>query len=54
MIRNKTLIKGFALAALLPIFFACSSEDDSPVQGGEPQEVQVRRVMAAPLRRPQL
>ena len=41
MIRNKTLIKGFALAALLPIFFACSSEDDSPVQGGEPQEVQV-------------
>ena len=41
MIRNKTLIKGFTLAALLPIFFACSSEDDSPVQGGEPQEVQV-------------
>ena len=41
MIRNKTLIKGFALAALLPIFFACSSEDDSPVQGGEPQEVHV-------------
>ena len=35
------MIKGFALAALLPIFFACSSEDDSPVQGGEPQEVQV-------------
>ena len=35
------MIKDFALAALLPIFFACSSEDDSPVQGGEPQEVQV-------------
>lgn len=41
MIRNKTLIKGFALAALMPLFAACSSEDDSPVQGGEPQEVQV-------------
>ena len=41
MTRNKTLIKGFALAALLPLFAACSSEDDNPVQGGEPQEVQV-------------
>ena len=41
MTRNKTLIKGFALAALLPLFAACSSEEDSPVQGGEPQEVQV-------------
>ena len=41
MIRNKTLIKGFALAALLPIFFACSSEDDSLVQGGEAQPVQI-------------
>lgn len=35
------MIKGFALAALLPILFACSNEDDSLVQGGEPQEVQV-------------
>ena len=41
MTRNKTLIKGFALAALVPLFAACSSEDDNPVQGGEPQEVQV-------------
>lgn len=41
MIRNKTLIKGFALVALVPLFAACSSEDDSPVQGGEAQEVQV-------------
>lgn len=41
MIRNKTLIKCFALAALVPLFAACSSEDDSLVQGGEPQEVQV-------------
>lgn len=35
------LIKGFALATLLSLFAACSSEDDSLVQGGEPQEVQV-------------
>lgn len=41
MIRNKTLIKGFALAALVPLFAACSSEEESPVRGGEPQEVQV-------------
>ena len=41
MTRNKTLIKGFALAALLPLFAACSSEEDSPVPSGEPQEVQV-------------
>ena len=41
MTRNKTLIKSFALAVLLPLFAACSSEDDNPVQGGEPQEVQV-------------
>lgn len=43
MIRNKTktLIKGFALVAFMPLFAACSNEDDSPVQGGEPQEVQV-------------
>ena len=41
MTRNKTLIKGFALATLLPLFAACSSEDDAIVPGGEPQEVQV-------------
>ena len=41
MTRNKTLIKGFALAVLLPLFAACSSEDDAIVPGGEPQEVQV-------------
>lgn len=41
MIRNKTLIKGFALAAFMPLFAACSSEDNAIVQGGEPQEVQV-------------
>ena len=41
MIRNKTLIKGFALATLVLLFAACSSEDDAIVQGREPQEVQV-------------
>lgn len=41
MTRNKTLIKGFALAALVPLFAACSSEDDSLVQGGEAQPVQI-------------
>lgn len=39
--RHYRWIKGFALAALVPLFAACSSEDDSPVQGGEQQEVQV-------------
>ena len=39
--RHYSLIKGFALATLMPLFAACSSEDDNPVQGGEPQEVQV-------------
>lgn len=41
MRRNKTWMKGFTLAALMPLFAACSSEEDNPVQGGEPQEVQV-------------
>lgn len=41
MTRNKTLIKGFALAALVPLFAACSSEDDAIVQGGEAQPVQI-------------
>ena len=35
------MIKSFALATLLPLFAACSSEEDSPVPSGEPQEVQV-------------
>ena len=35
------MIKGFALVAFLPLFAACSSEDDAIVQGGEPQEVRV-------------
>lgn len=39
--RHYSLIKGFALAALLPFFAACSSEDDSLVQGGEAQPVQI-------------
>ena len=41
MIRNKTLIKCFALAALVPLFAACSSEDDAIVQGGEALPVQI-------------
>ena len=41
MTRNRTLIKGFALAALMPLFAACSSEDDAIVQGGEAQPVQI-------------
>ena len=39
--RHYSLIKGFALAALLPLFAACSSEDDATVQGGEAQPVQI-------------
>lgn len=41
MIRNKTLIKGFALVVFMPLFAACSNEEDATVSGGEPQEVQV-------------
>ena len=41
MTRNNTLIKGFALAAFMPLFAACNSEEDATVPGGEPQEVQV-------------
>lgn len=41
MIRNKTLIKGFALVVFMPFFAACSNEEDATVPGGEPQEVQV-------------
>ena len=39
--RHYSLIKGFALATLMPLFAACSSENDATVPGGEPQEVQV-------------
>ena len=39
--RHYRWIKGFALAALLPLFAACSSEDDSLVQGGGAQPVQI-------------
>ena len=39
--RHYSLIKGFALAAFIPLFAACSSEEDSPLQSGKPQEVQV-------------
>lgn len=39
--RHYSLIKGFALATLMPLFAACSSEDDATVPGREPQEVQV-------------
>ena len=38
---NKTLIKALWLAAFVPLFVACSSEEDSLVPSGEPQEVQV-------------
>ena len=41
MIMNKTLIKALWLAAFVPLFVACSSEEDSLVPSGEPQEVQV-------------
>ena len=39
--RHYSLIKGFALATLMPLFAACSSEDDATVQGGEAQPVQI-------------
>ena len=39
--RHYSLIKGFALATLMPLFAACSSEDDATVPGREQQEVQV-------------
>lgn len=41
MIRNKTLIQGFALAAFMPLFAACSSDDDATVPNGEAQPVQI-------------
>ena len=39
--RHYRWIKGFALAALVPLFAACSSEEDSLVQGGGAQPVQI-------------
>ena len=39
--RHYSLIKGFALATLMPLFAACSSEDDAIVQGGEALPVQI-------------
>ena len=39
--RHWNLIQGFALAALLPLFAACSSEGDELLQGEEKQPVQV-------------
>ena len=39
--RHWNLIQGFALAALLPLFAACSSEGDELLQGKEKQPVQV-------------
>lgn len=41
MKRNKTWMKGFALVALMPLFAACSSEDDATVPSGEVQPVQI-------------
>ena len=35
------MIKGFALVVFMPLFAACSNEEDATVPGGEPQEVQV-------------
>ena len=39
--RHWNWIQGFALAALLPLFAACSSEGDELLQGEEKQPVQV-------------
>ena len=39
--RHYSLIKGFALVVFMPLFAACSNEEDATVPGGEPQEVQV-------------
>ena len=39
--RHWNLIQGLALAALLPLFAACSSEGDELLQGEEKQPVQV-------------
>ena len=39
--KHWNLIQSFALAALLPLFAACSSEDDDLLQSEEKQPVQV-------------
>ena len=39
--RHWNWIQGLALAALLPLFAACSSEDDGLLQSEEKQSVQV-------------
>ena len=39
--KHWNLIQNFALAALLPLFAACSSEGDELLQGEEKQPVQV-------------
>ena len=45
--RHWNLIQSFALAALLPLFAACSSEGDELLQGEEKQPVQVNITRAA-------
>ena len=45
--RHWNLIQGFALAALLPFFAACSSEGDELLQSEEKQPVQVNITRAA-------
>ena len=45
--RHWKLIQGLALAALLPLFAACSSEDDGLLQSEEKQPVQVNITRAA-------
>ena len=45
--RHWKLIQGLALAALLPLFAACSSEGDELLQGEEKQPVQVNITRAA-------
>ena len=42
--KHWKLIQGFALAALLPLCAACSSEDDGLPQNGDKQPVQVNTV----------
>lgn len=41
MTRNQTFIKGFALAALLPLLAACSNDDNGLPQDNEAQPVQI-------------
>lgn len=41
MTRNQTFIKGFALAALLPLLAACSNDDNGLPRDNEAQPVQI-------------